>query len=72
MTAIPSIYSSGGRIIPHDYDKDGDMDVLVTGRLKPHAYPDPGESFLLENVTARYDQTDSRTLPKKNPRIAPD
>ena len=56
MTAIPSIYSSGGRIIPHDYDKDGDMDLLVTGRLKPHAYPDPGESFLLENVTAIKDQ----------------
>ena len=56
MSAIPSIHSSGGRLIPHDYDQDGDMDLLVTGRLKPHAYPDPGESFLLENVTASNDQ----------------
>ena len=56
MDAIPSIHASGGRVIPHDYDRDGDMDLLVTGRLKPHAYPDPGESFLLENVTVNADE----------------
>ena len=56
MDAIPSIHASGGRVISHDYDQDGDMDLLVTGRLKPHAYPDPGESFLLENVTVNADE----------------
>ena len=71
MTAIPSIYSSGGRIIPHDYDKDGDMDLLVTGRLKPHAYPDPGESFLLENVTASNDQVKFKNVTQEViPRIS--
>ncbi|MDB4315571.1 VCBS repeat-containing protein [Cyclobacteriaceae bacterium] len=56
MDAIPSIHASGGRVIPHDYDQDGDIDLFVTGRLKPHAYPDPGESFLLENVTVNADE----------------
>ena len=56
MDAIPSIHASGGRVIPHDYDQDGDIDLFVTGRLKPHAYPDPGESFLLENVTVHADE----------------
>ena len=54
--AMPSIHASGGRVIPHDYDQDGDIDLFITGRLKPHAYPAPGESFLLENVTVNADE----------------
>lgn len=54
--AMPSIHVSGGRVIPHDYDQDGDIDLFITGRLKPHAYPAPGESFLLENVTVNADE----------------
>ena len=48
--AIPTLSHSSGRVFPLDYDKDGDMDILVTSRLIPDNYPDPASSVLLENI----------------------
>ena len=32
-----------------DYDKDGDLDLFVAGRVEPHAYPKPVSSFIYRN-----------------------
>lgn len=32
-----------------DYDKDGDLDLFVAGRVDPHAYPRPVSSFIYRN-----------------------
>jgi ASPIC and UnbV/FG-GAP-like repeat len=32
-----------------DYDKDGDLDLFVSGRVMPHAYPKPVSSFIYRN-----------------------
>ncbi len=51
---LPDIKSSGGCVVPCDYDGDGDMDVFVGGRLKPWAYPEPVSSYLLENEEGKF------------------
>ncbi|WP_062052784.1 VCBS repeat-containing protein [Aquimarina longa] len=49
--ALPVLLTSGSRVYPIDFNKDGKQDVLVLGRQIPGHYPAAANSYLLQNTT---------------------
>ncbi|GJM33699.1 MAG: hypothetical protein DHS20C18_27000 [Saprospiraceae bacterium] len=51
---LPEMNFSGSKVLPEDFDKDGDIDLLVTGRHIPWSYPEPASSVLLINDGGKF------------------
>ncbi len=63
--AIPVEVASGQCVRPADFDRDGDVDLFVGGRVIPNQYPRAPESFLLRNDgTGHFDNATPALAPE--------
>ena len=60
---IPDLFEVTSKVVPFDYDKDDDIDLLITSRVKPNDYPNSPRSFLLENKNGKFEDISDSYLP---------
>ncbi len=60
---LPVFICSGSKVRPCDFDKDGDLDLLVCGRHIPWAYPEAASSYLLQNDKGYFSDATNTFIP---------
>ncbi len=61
--ALPEMLNSTGTIVAADYDKDGDMDLFIGGRVSQVSYPAAPRSYLLNNDNGAFTDVTANIAP---------
>jgi len=65
-SSLPKLTMSGSKIVPADYDKDGDIDLFIAGRHTPWEYPQPASSVLLRNDGGKFEDVTNKIAKELN------
>lgn len=60
---LPQMLSSTATVAGGDFDRDGDIDLFVGGRVVPGAFPNTPESYLLENNKGFFSEVTATLCP---------
>jgi len=63
QNVIPPVSISSSKVTSNDYDRDGDLDLLVAGRILPGNYPIPTTSVLLQNNDGKFSNVNQQVIP---------
>lgn len=63
VPVLPGLAVSSQAVRAIDYDRDGDLDVLIAGRQVPGRYPLPAQSYLLRNDGGRFTDVTRQVAP---------
>ena len=62
-SALPNFHIATSTVNAADFDRDGDLDLFIGGRLLPQSYPMPESSWLLQNEGGKFKAITSELCP---------